>query len=386
MKIIVQKRQFGLSLIEMMISLAIALFLMAVGLGVYLQETNLYKTTGTQASIQSSQNAISALVSPVIRSAGFMGCSSLSNWNGTMYKLVAGGAPPLGNITSTGEFSNNPPASVYGYDALYSNAATPITINENAANDATATHWSPSLDATLAGLTEQGSDVLVVVGPVPGSQPVSVVTVQAGGLVLPAGLATSTFNSFAPNAGTWVAMSDCSKAYILQVTLASPNLSYAAGSGAALTNVAGIGFPEMGTLPVNNIFWQVIPLQQTAFFVAQGSNGQSALWTAVLGPNNTLVNAAPLIPGVDNMQVLYGVSSLGGSGVQKYLRADQVTTANLWGAVHTIRIGFLLAGQPGSATSTTATATVLDATVNLSTSDTRLRHVFEIIINLRNAS
>lgn len=83
------------------------------------------------------------------------------------------------------------------------------------------------------------------------------------------------------------------------------------------------------------------------------------------------VDTEPLIKGVENFQVLYGIDGIGpanavlpaattaDSVVDRYLRADQLTVSNAtittanWQRVHSIRIGMVLRGPPGSAVDNT---------------------------------
>lgn len=416
--------QAGIALTEMMIAMAIAMFVMVVAIGVYSQEANIYTTSNSQSSIQSAENAVNAIMAPAIRSAGFLGCTSLSNGNSFNSQLQLGGPPPMGKLGKNGAITAattaaalSPAAawapvsaSIQGYDAVP--ATNPLTITPNAANDASVIDWGPALDATLVTGggpkdpngnpvgPEKGSDVVVVLGPVPGSQPVAVTTLNSGGgLVLAAGLSASTLATFP--SGQWVALSDCKQATILQVTGTAPNLNFAPGAS-ILTNVGTINDPVTGLVNNNNLFYtlptptipdfaQTIPMQQTAFFVAQDNNGQSSLWMAVLKltAGTPVWTATPLVPGVDNMQIQYGLSAPGGTVVQQYLRADQVEALGppSWSLVHSVRIGLLFSGQIGSIPLPTGTQTfnVLDKSITLP-ADTRLRHVFEMTINLRNAS
>jgi len=398
MKTIMKKTQAGLSLIEMMIALGIALFLMSIALGIFVQETGLYKTSGTQASIQSAENAISALVAPAIRSAGFMGCSSLGYGTGIVNELniASSPPPPLGALPF---LPNNAPAGIFGYDALISAVSTPLTIAENAVNDTSAADWSPALDASLVGKIEPGSDVLVLLGPVPGSQPVVVVGFpNNASLTLSSSVSASDLSYFSNN--QWAAISDCNSTFIFQITNgantpATAALPYAPGSG-ALTDLASVSTMVniFGTIPItltaSSPTPQVIPLQQTAFFVAKGNNGQSTLMSAVLGLTTTgsvQWTVTPLVPGVDNMQVLYGISAAGSSAVVEYVPASGVTS---WASVHSVRMSFLLAGQLGSLASPPAGAAavvnnMLGTVVNIP-ADSRLRHLFEITVFMRNAS
>ncbi|EQD61155.1 type IV pilus assembly protein PilW [mine drainage metagenome] len=105
-----------------------------------------------------------------------------------------------------------------------------------------------------------------------------------------------------------------------------------------------------------------------------------------------------LIPGVDNMQVLYGVGLngqitqyLSAAGVQA-LQANPpagVTSLpfNPWTIVNSIRIGFLIEGGLGSAApgANPTTWSVLGTTITVP-ADTRLRHVFVMTTNLRNTT
>ncbi len=101
------QRLHGFSLIELMVGLTIGLMLSVGVLGVYMAQFNTYKTNMSQASIQSAENAISALISPIIRSAGFCGCANVTK---AISNLNAGGPPPLSTLGTN-------PTMVMGYDA-----------------------------------------------------------------------------------------------------------------------------------------------------------------------------------------------------------------------------------------------------------------------------
>ena len=341
----------GLSLIEFMIAIAIGLFLVGSLLAVFLAQTQTYRTTASQGFTQNAQNAISAMIIPYIRGAGFAGCSTVING---LSNLNGGGSPPLGIMNTT-------PSMVMGYQA--NTAITQI----NAANDASAASWSPALDATLVGNVEPGSDVLVLLGPVPGSTPTGVTTYSA------VSNAFSVQSTTGVSAGQFGSISDCSKASIFRITSAAgTTITHDSGSG-AFGNASN-------NLPVNfPVGSQFIPMQQTAFFVGQGLGGQSSLMIATF--NGTSWTVLPLVPGVDTMKVLYGI---GANGVPtQYVRANSVVN---WGSVYAIRLGFLIEGQAGSGSNSNANPTqftILGQSVTIP-ADNRLRHVFELSINVRN--
>lgn len=105
----------------------------------------------------------------------------------------------------------------------------------------------------------------------------------------------------------------------------------------------------------------------SVLYVAISSDGEPALMCTRWPDGGGSADTQPLIKGVENFQVLYGVDGIapGNSAMpaattadsvtDRYLRADQltvsdpfVTTAN-WQRVRSIRIGMVLRGPPNSA-------------------------------------
>ena len=359
-------RNRGFSLVELMIAMGIGLFLVGAAISVYFAQTQTYKTTNSQASIQNAENAISALVTPLIREAGFAGCGSLKN---STPNLKSGLPPPLGSLSP----SSGSNAFVFGYEATATsplNTPNALTLpSDNYANDATLSDWSPALDASLASMVEKGSDVLVLLGGVPNTDPISVTSNVPGA----ANLDVQTVAALAKN--QLVAVSNCVGTSVFKITsITGTTLNHIAGASAGDNIGAALAIDfQPGA--------QVMPLQQTAFFVAQGAGDQATLMMAVYSAGSWAVQ--PLVPGVEAFQVLYGTGAAG--AITEYVSADKVAN---WDNVYALRLGFLLQGQTGSATySTTAqsTFTLLGTPITVP-ADGRLRHVFEMTIQLRNAS
>jgi type IV pilus assembly protein PilW len=149
-------------------------------------------------------------------------------------------------------------------------------------------------------------------------------------------------------------------------------MSHTAGSGSLANQTTGftVNF-QPGA--------QIIPLQQTAFFAANSASGESTLMRATLQGNSWSIK--PLIPGVETMQVLYGIGVNGAT--TQYVPASAVTD---WTQVNTVRLGFLLEGQPGSGSAgNNPTSFNVLGTVFTVPTDTRLRHVYDMTINVRNS-
>ena len=346
-------KQSGFSIIELMLGATLGLILSFAIIQIYLAQTQTYKTANSQALIQSIENAITNLVTPTIRATGFAGCGTIIT---AVSNLNAGGPNPIGTV-------NTSPTMIMGYNG----GTQPISYHENSANDASASDWSPALDSSLVGSVEKNSDVLIVLGPMPGSTPLGITALSSGST----SLTLQSTPSSSLSAGQLAAISDCGKTVVFAISSAS---------GTTVSHIAGIGPLQnaSGTFPVNFQPGAVfVPLQQTAFFVAQGIGGQSSLMRATL--NGTSWTIQPLVPGVEIMKVQYGIGS--GGIITQYVTADAVTN---WAQVYAVRIGFIIAGQTASVTATTTPLTLFNIPVTVPT-DSRLRHVFEITINLRNA-
>jgi type IV pilus assembly protein PilW len=346
--------QQGFSLVELMVATLISLFISYAVLEIYLAQSQLHRVSNSQAVIQSTQNAIINLVTPIVRSTGFMGCGTLVT---AISNLNAGGPNPIATL-------NTNPIMLTGY----SGGGASFTISQdNPANDGNVNDWTPSLEPTLAGNVQKGNDVLIVLGPTPDSFPLAITNIDTGSSFL----AVQSPPSTTITAGQFGAVSDCGKAVVFQITsVAGTNINHTAGT-AALEN-------SSSNFPVNfAVGSQFIPLQQTAFFVGQGPGGQSALMRATLVGVNWDIQ--PIVPGIEFMKIQYGIGS--GGNITQYVSANAVSN---WAQVYSVRIGFLIQGEVGSGTQGSNQFTVLDTQVTVP-NDNRIRHVFEITINLRNA-
>ena len=349
------KTSRGFSLVEIMIGVTLGIILSVAIISVYLAQKNIYKTNVSQASIQNAESAIAELVTPTIRAAGFCGCATVMQ---ALSNLIPGGPPPLGTLGTSA-------STIMGYA---SNAGNPTTITQdNAANSNNANNWSPGLDPSLTGNVEAVSDVVVLLGAAPGSQPIGVTTFTTG---------SNSFSLQSTNglsAGQFGAISDCSKASIFEITSVAGNtITHALGNGslANASDALAVNYPTAS---------QFVPLTQTAFFVATDPSGQSSLMRATLTSGGTWTFQS-VVPGVDTMKVLYGIGSNG--VLAQYVPASGVAN---WGQVYAIRLGFLIEGQQGSGTLPPTQFTVLGTTVNVP-ADNKLRHVYEMTIDIRNSA
>lgn len=351
----------GFSLVELMIAMAIGLFLIGATTAVFIAQSALSRSTVSQAEIQNAENAIGALVTPTLRGAGFTGCSSLGEIVST---LNSGGPAPLSSVSSASQM-----AMLAGYDASGTGGSGTVTLSQgNAANASSTGSWSPVLDATLTGKAQGDSDVLIALGALPDFNPIGVTAVSNASTT-----ALTVQNIAGLAAGQYAAVTDCAKTNIFQITdVTGTTVSHAAGNG-SLSNTSDY-------LPVPfSLASQLVALQLTAFYVAHGTGDQSVLMRATY--QNGVWTETPLVPGVDNLQVLYGIGD--GTTITSYIPASSVSD---WTKVDAVRLGFLIEGEKGTGPLATAqNFSVLGTTVAVP-NDGRLRHVYEMTVNLRNAS
>lgn len=358
----------GFTLVELMIAMVLGLIVVAAIITVFLALGRISTTALSQAAIQNANNTISAILSPAIRGAGFGGCGTL--------------AKSLSTINAPGPLVNVYNVPVQGYDYVGTGGTGALAITtENPPNEPDPAKWAPALDASFgaaAVAAEPGSDVLVVSGEMPGTASAGVNTIDDG-----ADSFTVTDNPLTNVVATFTteglpapaALSDCGKAVVFMVTAVSGS-----GTGVEVTHAtpANLTATFAPSFPPGV---QFVPLQQAAFYVAQGAGGQSALYKAI-HVGGTWV-ATPLVPGVENMQVLYGVTS---NGTYQWLPAAAVAAGPGFGAVTAVRLGFLVAGDLGSARDAAHAPFNVLGTLVTAPADTRLRHVFVMTVSLRNAS
>jgi type IV pilus assembly protein PilW len=113
--------------------------------------------------------------------------------------------------------------------------------------------------------------------------------------------------------------------------------------------------------------------------------------TDTVAPNTCGASCFPIVPGVENMQILYGEDITDGFSTAKFDgSADRWVTAgnvNIWDNVVSVRISLLMrtadrvADQP---TPSSTKWTMSGTDVYAPGTDTRLRRVFTTVVNLRN--
>lgn len=354
------KRLRGFSLVELMVAITLALIVTTGVISVFIGSRSAFQATSGVAALSDSGRFALTFLENAVRNSGFMACAPASRTTNNL-------GPESSNLFY-GPFPSGFFAAMSGFEAANTGAGSAYA---STATPGTPANWTPNLDAAFATLPSQpiaNSDILVVRSSDQSSQAsyVNAPPVAASFTVdAPRQLATSKL----------AIISDCSNALIFQIT---------AIAGTLITHDIG-GSPgnQTQTFPFN--FGQgslVTPLATTVYYIGVGADGDGALFSADIDLNNKLT-PNELVPGVEAMQILYGVDANGTQSVSKYVTADLVLDFN---TVLSVQVALLVAGPAGSATTPAAAPTysLLGTTVTAPI-DTRVRQVFEVTIAARNA-
>jgi type IV pilus assembly protein PilW len=306
----------GFSAIELMVAMTISLVLIAGVLSVVFSSKTAYYENDRVARAQESGRAALELVLRDLRGAGFVGC-----------------AQPISGLF---QLQNQ----LQDANLLLWNFGTPLQ-----GFAATGANWTPNLDpalvpAALAATATPGSDIIAVRTVPSGSQSFSTV-----GVTLPSAPAITV--SIQPGeslpAGQPIVISDCANATVFVLG------SFAAGGATATLSPIGPNGPDPTnvTTSFNSTFAagaRVAPVSTVIYFVAPSAT--SAQPDLAPGPSlwRIVGSAAPaeVIPGVQAMQVRYGVDTNGDTYVDEYDTADVVDAAGNWPNVISINFALLL--------------------------------------------
>ena len=346
----------------------VGLILIAGVLSIFISSRQSYGINSAVAQIQEHGRFALDFIRHDTRMAGYMGCG-VSGVNFSNQLNSSTSLPYNFNNALTGyEYSGTAPTATYVIPA------------ENPA-PVPAGNWSPVLDASLPVAAGQpyaipGSDVLAMT-----------MTQNAGSPIYITNIPSPTAAVFDVNApglatGDLMVISNCVNTLVLQVT----NVS---GGGTTIDHSTGGSVtPGNSSKDVAQSFQgaQIGTGTAVAFFVGESADGTPALFSATTDPSKASgFDYQELVPGVENLQLLYGVDTTGSGTPSEYDTADVVNANGYWGQVVSVRVALLLRSDTGAVTLPPTAATYnLLGTVIQAPLDTRLRQVFTATIGVRN--
>lgn len=358
------RRQAGVSLIELMISLTIGLVILGALTAAYLGSRGAYRTNENLARMQENGRFALDLLTEDVRLAGFVGCRSRTL---TDLEVINVARPAVASIT--GGFFRGADDALQGFENG-SGWTNPTTI------------------------TRAAGDVLVV-------------RRGGGGIELsanadiPNGRVTIRNNGLNFRKGDYVALGTCGRVAFFRVsndppqgvTATNVDLEHAA-------NITGAGFTAADGNGSNGIAASNLLLAGSSFelaarpmayrfgelnyFIGTNPAGRPALYRATRGGATE-----ELVDNVEDMEILYGVDTDGNLFADTYETAATVAAASQWPQVVSVRVSLLVAspeiGVASNASQFALRDTSGDGVADVQTgADTRLRQVFTSTISLRN--
>jgi type IV pilus assembly protein PilW len=383
--------QRGFSLVELMVALLIGVILTSGVISVYITSKASYSMNNGLGQVQEAGRFALGIMQPILVMAGNTGCRH----------------PAADTVSLPTEINSPDPVfnlrhAVYGFEYTGTGIGAPHAATATTPIATNASDWSPALSTSalvqaklIGSLTPalKYSDVLMVHELIANPTPA---TISGDDGSASGTLTYATANAPAMSAGQLMIASNCSNESIsFQATGVTTTTISHAFSGTPGNTTPPSGWPNFALSGGS-----VGPAQTYVFFVGSGIGGESSLFEASLDTTGTLSTPKEMVPGVENMQVLYGVDTGNSSGSNTimddipnyYGTASQVDAAAAWDRVVSVRVALLVHSDtnttdqaPSSVTAFhmlgTVTADSFSYKPNL---DRRLRRYFVQTFSLRN--
>jgi len=331
-----------MSLVELMVGIAIGLFVVAVMGVVYVGSKTTFVAQESGSRLQENGRFVMDTIANDLRMSGFRGCL---------------GAAPLDNAL------NSPSALLYNF-------VEPIW-----GSHASGSGWSPALPTPADGLAAlPAGDVLVV------RRPTGLGWALIGEMASTADALTITPTTGFTQ-GDLLVVADCAGGSALQATNATP------GADGRIAHVAGAGgvSPGVSRNTLGRVFSndaRVWRMQTLIYYLAASArrSGETALWVYVSPAYDGAARSSELVTGVERMALTFGVDTDGDFAADRFQSADQVSS---WSQVVAARIELVLVGN--SDTRTTVIQPYAFGGQTVTPTDQRQRSVMSMLVSLRNA-
>ncbi|HZD53199.1 MAG TPA: PilW family protein [Woeseiaceae bacterium] len=357
------RRQTGVTLVELMVSLVLALLLTAGIIKVFSGNHVTYEFNQSLSRIQ--ENARFALdhIAYDARMAGYKGCIS----NVKVYN----------NLNAPNNFRDDLQNGIQGFDAngtsdgdSYGATAT------NPAPSSDVNAWTPALPPELTDKVIPGSDVLVVRG------------VSGAGVSLASPFTNAAQIFVSPDhdfaEGEILVVSDCQKASIFQVTSVNAIPNHNIVHSKDSTQTPGNAIADWPPEQAYGLGAEAGRLQTQAFYVGQGANGAPALFQLRLARQSAKQSSfqpEELVENIETLQVRYGLDTDADEAIDNWVTADAVTD---WLNVLSVELTLLARAPEEYGTDVDDVDYTLGATTFNPVDDRRLRQVFSTTISVRN--
>jgi type IV pilus assembly protein PilW len=189
----------------------------------------------------------------------------------------------------------------------------------------------------------------------------------------------NTVDVIVHNTGNATAPGNYTKGFGIPSGATSPFLPWAS---CQLDNTKSWCGDVNGTSYTFNAGARIFRLSGATYYIRTNAAGEPALYREKLSQSggNSATVPEELVPGVENMQILYGEDTNGDKAVDQYVTADDVAD---WSGVRSVRISLLMVTRQDERVVTEAQTYVYNG-ATVTASDRLLRRVFTTTIAIRN--
>lgn len=318
------KDQRGLSLIELMIAMALGIFITGGMLQLFINSKQSYRVQENISRLQENGRFAMDFISKDVRMADYWGCLSDSTF--------------IDNNLNTGSIYDDFSTTIVGTNNDGLNGSDSITISGVAASGIFVVDTPASTSANLKVTDESGllqNDIVLV--------------------------------------------SDCVAGDIFQITN-DPSTGNAGSKDEVVHNKgsvsSGPGNNDKSFQKIYGTDAQIYNLRTVSYSIAAGASGQPALFRSINGGANQ-----ELFEGFQSMQILYGVDTNGDNTANYYKSSDALTLTQM-DQVKSIRISLLASTLDDNLVTQAVPYTIFGSTIT--PTDRRIRRVFTSTIAVRN--
>lgn len=352
----------GFSLVELMVSMVVALLVMAAALRVFVGMQESFRLEDALSRLQENARYGFEALALDARQAGFTGCIT------TVNNLL----DPTGANYDPALYDVNRPVS--GFEFAGTDRGDTYTVTTLDPNGASRAGWSDDTGTQLPAMLQDavlpGTDVLFV------KQASQRLGVTAQGNTPATAASITLTGSSGVQQNSIVLISDCAGADLFQNRAADDANTLSRGSGGNPGNVA----PSNDLSHAYGPGAEIYVLSASVYYVGMGVNGNPGLFRRRFLEGGT-GDTQELIEGVENMQILYGEDTNADRVADVYVAADAVGD---WARVVSAKVGLLMrTPQDARIDPDTATYAILGTTVD-PPDQRRVRRVVSWTLALRN--
>lgn len=398
----------GFTTVELLVAVALSLFLLAGVLQVFVSSKQAYRTNDALARMQESGRFALDMIARDVRLAGYNAAREACGGNVALSpednpSTNTGGLDPgrlrVGVQCFTGGNFDGSLAGCASVDAMI-NMFNPI-VDALRGYTGTGANWVPALPQAIANLnpaantdvitmqrasTSGGGGQIQIVKH-PGTTPPPSATLEITGsqealddFFSPEKYGQCSGGSGKPaGACTVMAMTEnCDAASVFSVTNVNQNngvVNHGTGTAPALpnnrTNILGRNYSRDGGFVFSGAGNETV-----TYYIAPGIGGGPALWRRI--------NTNPpqeVVEGVESLRLVFGEVTTAGGEVSVYRTASAVSN---WDRVHSVRISLLVRSPDGNVTAEGENQVLSFNGAVVNTTDRRLRQVYTTTVAVRN--